>query len=56
VNAVSLSGRRYLVELEPVAAGVGKDVVIFVSPGAVIRRAIEGDQCEHYRLHHCPAV
>jgi hypothetical protein len=54
VSAVSLSGKRYLVEAEPIEAGVGDEVIIFVSPSGTIRRAIKGDQAEHFRLHRCP--
>jgi hypothetical protein len=53
VSAVSLSGKRYLVEAEPIEAGVGDDVVIMVSPSGTVRKAIPGDQAEKFRLHRC---
>ena len=53
VSAVSLSHKRYLVDPEPVEAGVSADVVILLSPSGTIRKAIPGDQAEHFRLHQC---
>jgi hypothetical protein len=53
ISAVSLSGKRYVVEAEPIEAGVGDDVVILLSPSGTIRRAIPGDQAEHFQLHRC---
>jgi hypothetical protein len=53
VDTVSLSHKRYLVEPQPIEPGVSDDMVIFVSPTGTIRRAIPGDQAEHFRLHRC---
>jgi hypothetical protein len=51
-----MSHVRYLVDPEPINAGVGRDVVILLSPSGTIRRAIAGDQCEKFQLHVCRGV
>jgi hypothetical protein len=41
----------YLLDPDPVDPVQG--TVIFVSPSGTIRKAIPGDQSEHFRLHRC---
>ena len=50
---MSLRHKQYLVDPYPVEAELGDAVVILVSRSGTIRRAIPGDQCEHFRLHRC---